>query len=101
MKGDVYIKLIRFFHGPFLSAVVRAFDIEDTPDNKSMVKEIIKKQCEIGSMADLTAVEIGEVITEVALIFAVEVGEMLPFPGEPDNIGELSMGEFMSLKKKS
>lgn len=99
MKGDVYIKLIRFFHGPFLSSIANVLEVDDTPEMKGEIKQMIKDKCDIESMADLTAVEIGEVITEIALIFAVELGAMLPYPGEPDDIEELTMREFLELKK--
>ena len=96
---DTYTKLIRFFHGPFLSAICKALEIEDNDDNKKVVKQIMKDSMNIESMADLTAMEIGEVVTETARIFAIELGAMLPYPGEPDNIEELTMTEFLALKK--
>lgn len=96
---DVYTKLIRFFHGPYLTAICKALDVEDNEENKAIVKQIMKDQLKIESMADLTAVEIGEVVTETAMIFAIELGAMLPYPGEPENIEELSMGEFLAFKK--
>ena len=99
MKDDIYIKLIRFFHGPFRTAIANAYGIEDTLENKDEIKRLIKEKFKVDSMSDLTAVEIGEVITEIARITAIERGVMLPFPGEPDNIDELSMAEFLRLKK--
>ena len=98
-KDDIYIKLIRFFHGPFRTAIANAYGIEDTLENKDEIKELIKKKFKIKSMADLTAVEIGEVIVEIARITAIERGVMLPFPGEPDDIDELTLREFLRLKK--
>ena len=53
----------------------------------------------IESMGDLSAVELGEVITEVALVFAIELGSMLPYPGEPDDVEDLEMADFLALKK--
>jgi len=97
---DTYAKLIRFFHGPFLTAICRdVLGAEDNEENKQIVKDIIKEQMKIDSMADLTAIEIGEVVVEVAGWVAIDLGVMLPYPGEPDNIEELSMGEFLALKK--
>jgi len=60
---------------------------------------VIKDKLNISSMADLSSMEIGEVVTEVARIFAIELGAMLPYPSEPDNIEELTMKEFLALKK--
>jgi hypothetical protein len=96
---DTYTKLIRFFHGPFLSAICHSLEAEDNEENKEIVKQIIKDNLKITSMADLTAMEIGEVVTEVARMFAIELGVMLPYPGEPDNVAELTMTEFLALKK--
>ena len=96
---DTYAKLIRFFHGPFLSAICKALDAEDNASNKEIVKQIMKDSMNIESMADLTAMEIGEVVTETARMFAIELGSMLPYPGEPNNIEELTMKEFLALKK--
>ena len=98
---DTYAKLIRFFHGPFLSAIChKVLKCDDSVTNKELVKQIIKDSMNIESMADLTAMEIGEVITEVARHTAVELGAMLPYPGEPDGVEELTMAEFLELKKK-
>lgn len=97
---DTYTKLIRFFHGPFLTAICRdVLDVEDNEENKQLVKDIIKDSMNIESMADLTAMEIGEVVTEVAQQVAIELGAMLPYPGEPDNVADLTMKEFLDLKK--
>lgn len=96
---DIYTKLIRFFHGPFLTSVCKAIEVEDTPENKDEVKQIIKASMNIESMADLSATEIGEVIVETAMVFAIELGAMLPYPSEPENIEEMSMREFLELKK--
>ena len=96
---DTYTKLIRFFHGPFLDAICRAIDVDNSQTNKEIVKMVIKDKLNISSMADLSSMEIGEVVTEVARIFAIELGAMLPYPSEPDNIEELTMKEFLALKK--
>ena len=96
---DTYTKLIRFFHGPFLDAICRAIDVDNNQANKEIVKMVIKDKLNINSMADLSSIEIGEVVTEVARIFAIELGAMLPYPGEPGNIEELTMREFLALKK--
>jgi len=99
VKGDIYVKLIRFFHGPFITAIIKGIDVEDTEENRNEVKRIIKNGFNIEHMDDLAGIEIGEVIVEVAMKMAIEMGIMLPYPGEPENIEELSMGEFLALKK--
>ena len=99
MSDDVRIRLIRYFHGPFLSSILKAIGEEDTQGNKEKVKQLIKERCKVESMADLTPIEIGEIVTEVAIVFAREMGVMLPFPGEPDNVQDLSMKDFLALKK--
>lgn len=96
---DTYAKLIRFFHGPFRDAIIKQLDLDDTEENREEVKRIIKKSMNIESMADLTAMEIGEAIVEVAFVVAEEMGMMLPYPGEPDDVDSLTMKEFLSLKK--
>ena len=100
MTDEVSIKLLRFFHGPFRGAIIKSLNIEDTEENREEVKRIIKDSMNIESLADLTPTELGTVINEVAMIFDVELGGLLPYPGDPDNIEELSMREFLALTKK-
>jgi len=101
VNKNLVSELYGYYFGILLKEILERLEVEYNEETKNELHSILKAHLNVKSISrsdKFTDQKLRDYIFEIRVLFTVEFGWVLKEPGEPDNIEQMELGEFLKLK---